>query len=250
MITNKLAIDRDVLTKIGDAVRAADNSEDLIPIPVLARRVAGVYEAGVKNEYDRFWDAYQQNGTKSDYAMAFAGSSWTKETFKPKYMIRPTTGNQYMMFARTGIDVLDETVLDTSQLAVFAMSFYSSNRLREITIDISNLTAFSDAFNYDSALETVALKNVPETCDFTGGFQSCIKLTNFTVTGTIGGSHLNLQWSKQLSHASIKNIIEHLSTTSSAKSVTLSKTAVEAAFTAEEWTVLVNTRSNWTINLV
>ena len=46
-----------------------------------------VYEAGKKAEYDRFWDAYQENGQPKQYFYAFAGIGWTDETFKPKHDI-------------------------------------------------------------------------------------------------------------------------------------------------------------------
>jgi hypothetical protein len=67
--------------------------------------------------------------------------------------------------------------------------------------------------------------------------------------GTVSVSGLNLQWSTKLSKASITSIINCLSSTTSGLSITLSKTAVDNAFTAEEWAALENTKHNWTIAL-
>lgn len=203
---------------------------------------------GGDNYYDTFWDAYQENGNRTQYDMLFAGLGWTKEIFKPKYTIRPgSAGNQYMMFARTGIEVLDETVLDTSQVTAFSMSFYSSSFLKSVTIDIRNLKSFGDAFNYDGELETVVLKNVPETCNFTGGFSGCYKLTNFIVTGTIGGTTLDLSAASLLTDASVQCIIDHLKdrTGTTAATLTFHKTvggkltqAQKDAISAKNWTLV------------
>jgi hypothetical protein len=203
---------------------------------------------GEKAEYDRFWDAYQDYGNRSEYGMLFAGYGWTKETFKPKYLIRPgSTGNHYMMFARTGIEVIDETIIDTSQVTAFAMSFYNSSILKSATIDIRNLKEFKDAFNFDSVLETVMLKNVPETCNFVGGFDGCRKLTNFTVTGIIGGTNLKLHDSAGLTEESVQNIIDHLKDRTGLPAVTLTfhatvggklTAAQKAEITAKNWTLV------------
>lgn len=207
----------------------------------------GTEQGGGDNYYDTFWDVYQENGNRTDYSMLFGGAGWTTETFKPKYLIKPGgTGNHYMMFARTGVEVLDERVLDASQATAFSMSFYNSSKLRSITIDLSSLTALADTFNYDGNLETVVLKNVPETCNFTGGFSGCNKLTNFTVTGVIGGTALNLSWSPLLTDASVQNIIDHLKDRTGTTSATLTfhntvggnmTQAQKDAISAKNWTL-------------
>ena len=57
----------------------------------IAENEQAVFEAGVKSEYDRFWDVYQENGNMTYYAYAFAGVGWTQSVFKPKYNIEPVT---------------------------------------------------------------------------------------------------------------------------------------------------------------
>ena len=85
---------------------------------------------------------------------------------------------------------------------------------------------------------------------FNGAFDTCNSLENLTIEGTIGQNGLNLQWSTKLSRASIESIANALSSTTSGLSITLSKTAKEAAFTDTEWADLIATKSNWTINLI
>ena len=68
----------------------------------VAEDMPKVYEAGQKSEYDRFWDAYQQNGTRTDYQRCFGGLAWTAETLRPKYDIRPTYGGGASMFQYCG----------------------------------------------------------------------------------------------------------------------------------------------------
>jgi hypothetical protein len=169
-----------------------------------------------------------------------------------------------MSFAFSNVGKIDESVLDTSQLKRLSMTFYQWNSITtdnvtDITIDISSLTAMIDTFNYNRMLETLVLKNVPETCNFTGGFDGCIGLKNLTITGTIGGTTFNLKSSKSLTKESIISVIDHLSTTATNVTATFSLEAVNKAFetsegandgsTSSEWITLIGTKSNWTIAL-
>ena len=199
-------------------------------------------------QYHRFWDAYQDYGNRNIYDLAFSGEGWTNKTFKPKYIIRPTKNQTYMMFARTGVEVIDESFLDTSQCTGFTMSFYMTGNLKSATIDVTSLTNFNSAFSSDWNLETVVIKNVQENCKFDGCFGGCSKLANLTITGIIGGSAVDLSASP-LSKDSILSVFNALSTTATGLTVTFQKAAVNAAFTTEEWDALVATKSNWTYAL-
>ena len=53
----------------------------------IAQNQQAVYDAGKQAEYDRFWDEYQKNGTRTNYYYAFAGSGWNTKTYAPKYPI-------------------------------------------------------------------------------------------------------------------------------------------------------------------
>ena len=50
------------------------------------------FDEGKQAEYDRFWDAYQENGNRTDYRNAFVGYFWNKETLRPKYTCKVVDG--------------------------------------------------------------------------------------------------------------------------------------------------------------
>ena len=98
------------------------------------------------------------------------------------------------------------------------------------------------------------------TGSFNSVFLNAHSLKNVVFLGSIANGGLDLQWSTQLSKASITSLINALSETTSALSVTLSRTAVNAAFetsagakdgvSSAEWATLIATKPNWTISLV
>ena len=75
----------DFLTSLADTFRSKLGTTRTINPQDFDSKVSEVYEKGVSDEYDRFWDAYQDNGNRTDYRMAFCSTSWTEENFKPKY---------------------------------------------------------------------------------------------------------------------------------------------------------------------
>ena len=116
-------------------------------------------------------------------------------------------------------------------------------------IDTTSTTTIVDTFSYAYNLRTIDLLKLKSNGSQTiGGFTSCNSLKNITIEGTIG-ENANFKDSP-LSKESIENIIECLSATATGKTLTLKKTAKEAAFTAEEWATLTATKTNWTISLV
>lgn len=231
----------------------------------------GKSEGGGDNHYDRFWDAYQDYGNPKDYSMAF-GSSWTEEIFKPKYDIVPT--NAYMIFRtnKMNIDLVEYLndigiILDLSKATNTQYMFNGSSFTRIGAVDVSgstNSTPLDSVFTNCRSLVTID-KIIPKTATggyntFSSTFGNCNALENVTFEGTISTNGLNLQYSKNLSHDSIVNIINVLSTTTSGLSITLSKEAVNKAFetsvdladgvTSAEWLDLIATKQNWTISLV
>lgn len=232
-----------------------------------------VYEAGKQAEYDAFWDTYQQNGEKGDYAYSFAGHGWTYDNFKPKYDISPTNLNTCFHGFFSGVsgsakyvdfvDLLEKcgVTLDTSRCTNFASTFMSSYITRLGVIDLRSATRSISGTFYASFLVTIEKIIISENIAFTNNaFQNAGSLENLTFEGVIGQSGLNLQWSTKLSRASIENVIGCLSSTTSGLTVTLSREAVDYAFESEEdrgdgswsseWSALVDTKPNWTISLV
>ena len=234
-----------------------------------------VFEAGQKSEYDRFWDTYQCNGERNIYYYGFSGAGWNEETFKPKYKIVPKAGQTTTqgMFAGfsanngiSGIKIVDFTklseMIDFSQ-ATTAPNTFDSAYIKNLTVDFSNLTSMNSTFalNNGGNVDGIIIKVSEKCTSFSNAFYNNYNLKNicFTEDSIIAGS-INFKWSSGLYKASIINIINTLSFTTSAYTVTFSKTAVNNAFettagaadgtTSQEWANLIATKSNWTISLV
>jgi hypothetical protein len=257
------------LKAIADAIRAKTGKSAPLNLDQMAEGVNEVYEAGKssggggyeegkKAAYNEFWDAYQENGKRTHYSYAFAGFGWTVDNFKPKYNIVPehATG-MFTQFVKR-IDLVSHLesigiTIDLSQVINADNVFYSSNFTRIGEVNFTSLNKISHAFSYCGSLVTIDKIIVTENLVFSNVFVNCKVLEEVCFEGVIGQNGLNLQFSTQLSKASITSIINALSTTTSGLTVTLSKTAVESAFgstTSAEWTSLIGTRSNWTISLV
>ena len=196
-------------------------------LTAIAANQQAVFDAGAKSEYDRFWDAYQNKGNNKFYVYAFAGERWNDNTYNPKYTIVPT-GNCQMMYIQSG-------VTDT-----------------KVTIDLDRATVtnctsmFKDAAN----LKTIQLLKVRDTIPMHDHFSGCSKLENITIEGTIGRI---VNMSKcPLSRVSIESVVSALSGTATVDTVngkeltaTFKASAVNAAFTAEEWAALTASKPNW-----
>jgi hypothetical protein len=218
-----------------------------------------VYEAGKKAEWNEFWDAIQQNGTRGDYSYAFR--FFADSSFYPKYDIQPTSA--IGMFGSSNIVDLKQRLLDcgvtldfskTTNLSYMFSPCYTI--IRVPTITATSATTLEYMFSNDNQLieiEKIVLKS-DGTQSLFRTFRWCAQLEQLTIEGVIG--HINgidLQSSTKLSKASITSVVNALSTTTSGLTATFSKTAVESAFgstTSEEWLALVATKSNWTISLV
>lgn len=224
------------------------------------------YADGKQAEYKAFWDAYQENGNRTNYRHAFAGKGWTAENFKPKYDIRPKTDGSYMMFYFSEIsgDLVQmledcDVYLDFSGVNVWAQYTFCQSKITRLgKMDLHNATMLAWTFS-DTPLHTIDELVVSKTTGFEGAFNNCVDLENLTISGTIGKSGLKFQWSTKLSKASIESIIHHLDLTegSPARSITLSLTAVNNAFEGgadgDEFNNLCATPrafGNWTISLV
>lgn len=227
------------------------------------------YEEGKQAEYDRFWDAYQQNGNKQTYTSTFCGESWTPETFVPKYDVVPVTSATHLFGQKAlmGCD-LDEIAanvgvrIDFSKSSHLSEVFFYSGIAKVGVFDTRNAATVHNTFAYATLLETIRLLILKEDGSQSfndASFRNCVKLSDITIAGKIGFS-INFQWSTLLSKDSIVSIANALSTTVSGNTLTLSQTAVNNAFetsegaadgsTSDEWTALIDSKSNWTIILV
>lgn len=222
-------------------------------------------EIGKQAEYDAFWDAYQHShGAPVSHNYTFASDSWTDESFKPKYDIvigigssgaNTFWGNQATNIAET----LEKqgVRLDTT-LCGFAGGMFQTAKTKRIPeLNFTHAQDYSTnglQYTFTNCLvETIDKIIVVENLKFHSTFQGCANLKNIVFEGVIGQA-INFQWSTLLSHDSIVNIINTLSTTASGQTATFSKTAVNNAFTGgsdgSEWQTLIDTKKNWAFSLV
>lgn len=223
-------------------------------LTAIAENQEKVYEAGQKSEYDRFWDTYQQNGTRRRYARAFSGEGWTNDVFRPKYDIVGYYDCREM-FRATGLtgdltQLLNGRVLDTSRAGEMFDFFSQADKLTRVgPLSMHACKSNSNGTFYKcTALETVDCFIVTEYTTFKNSFVDCTSLQNLTIEGTIAND-IDLS-ACPLSFSSILSVLEALSATVTGKTATFKQTAVNAAFSIAEWEALAATKSNWRIDLV
>lgn len=222
----------------------------------IAENEQRVYEAGIESgkqtEYDRFWDAYQQNGNLVNYENAFGGKGWTAETFRPKYDIRPT--GAYMMFRSFGgsVDLVEHLrtlgiTLDLSNCTNFQYFFQWSNITRIGEVDIRQAKGSTTSmFAYATSLRTIDLLKVAETNTTMNIFDSCYELQNITIEGVVA-ANIGFQNSSKLNDASIDSIIAALKDRNGTSTLTFTvHKDVYARMVANGKDALV-TAKNWTL---
>ena len=220
---------------------------------------------GKQAEYDKFWDKYQDNGNRTNYTYAFRDKYWTDEIFNPKYDLILTQCSS--MFQSSGITNLASKLkekgikLDTSGCTTLLQMFQSSQVKDIPELNASNCTSLSYTFGSEK-VETIEKLIISEKLTVVGNaFNKAYTLKHCIFDGVLAvtGTGMNLKDCILLDKESITSLVNILSTTTSGLTVTLSLTAVNKAFeTSEnandgrnstEWQTLVNTKTNWTINL-
>ena len=217
------------MTAIADAIRDKTGNTDLLGLDDMAENVPKVYDAGVQSEYDRFWDNYQQNGNRRNYWGAFSLWFWTDEVFNPKYPLNVSDNGTYIFYSNSVITHIPEITFTASQLAYVCQG---ASRLEII--------------------DKITLKN-DGTQQIYSPFEGCSALREIRWGGVIG-DNLSFKDSPLLSAESLASTVEHLSTTSSGKTLTVSQTAVNNADWSTtdyaDWAALIATKTNWTFSLV
>lgn len=178
-------------------------------------------EQGKQAEYNSFWDAYQDNGNRTNYKRAFSGAYWNDITYNPKYPVNAT--------ARTGGEEL----------------FISSN-ITDTKVDVLANNNFSSyLFAACSLLKTIRKLVVDENTVFPRWFDSCNSLENITIEGTIA-ANIDIHWSP-LTHDSLMSIINALMDYSGSETTytcTLGATNLAKLTDAEK---TIATEKGWTL---
>ena len=229
-----------------------------------------VYEAGKKDQYNEFWDSYQQNGNRVDYIYGFYRLSC--EYLHPKYKvipksIKPNDGTvsyepkyHNLVYGCTNLKKIEKAYFDLSQykneLGYNSNSSYgnyytfaNNPKLEEIEDVGMQPYAYYNTFRWCSKLHTIEIIRSNEKTLFDQQvFHNCYELQNIKIEGVIA-SNISFHDNPKLTKDSITSIVNALSVTTGA-TLTLKKTAVNNAFTTDEWTLLKNTKPNWEIKLV
>jgi len=181
---------------------------------------------GMQTAYDLFWDTFQQNGERYMYNGAFSSNNWTDQTYNPKYPI----------------------IAEGSSRA--GGMFNNSTKITDTRVPITIKSgSHSGLFNYCTGLRRVRKITLGDGVTITGTpFIWCSALEDIEFEGVIAFD-IDFRYSP-LNRGSISNIIEHLSDTATEKTATFKKSAKESAFTDEEWSKLISSKSNWTISVV
>lgn len=207
-------------------------------------------DAGRQAEYDRFWDVFQDYGNRTDYDAAFFRSGFNEINFFPKYDLIPTSLIQSFMNSKIKnlkqILVDAGVVLDTSNCTNFYYAFYASSITHFPDIDLRKATNCEYMFR-DSLATTIDKLIVCDKNNLSKSFANALNLENIVFEGTIG-QNVDLHWSP-LTKASIESVMAALSDTASGMTASFQQSAVNGAFTADEWLALVAAKPNWTITL-
>ena len=181
----------------------------------IAENEQKVYEAGKTKEWNDFWDAYQDGGTRTSYMYAFSHPNWNDVTFKPKYDIKPT-GKANSMFYNARITnlktLLDEigVQLDTSGVTDAGSMFYITHTDCIPTIDLTGCDNIVNTFanTYCPTIEKIILRD-DGTQTYNQPFLNYSDLKNIVIEGVIGKGFSMAQCSK-LTVDSMKSVIAAL----------------------------------------
>lgn len=199
-------------------------------------------EQGKKDEYDRFWDSFQQNGQRTDYNYAFYGVGWTNETYNNKYIPKPKTArNMYSYSEFTGrIDV------DMS-ICTDATGMFSRVSCSEIgVLDLRSLgfsTYFIEVCPNLTKIEKIIVTKTAVLNDFC--FNNIPLLTRVIIEGEIG-SKWNMRNAVSLDNESVQSVIDCLIDLTGQESQTLTfHNNVGKKLTEEQKATIA--AKNWTL---
>ena len=254
-----MSVQQEKFLEIADAIREKTGTTELIKPCEFAGKIKDVHDAGKQSAYDAFWDAFQQNGNRTNYCASF-GCGWTKDLFRPKYEMHPTSA--YMMFWNNMGEYItvedfdafckeNNIVLDFSQCtnATYALATLHAKHFG--VLDFSKCTAMSTLFyshNWGGGVETIdELKSSETTVFHSSTFAHATNLTTLTISGVIANNGFNVSKNTKLTHESLMSIINALkdySGTTTTKTVTLGAENL-TKLTDEEKAIA--TSKNWSL---
>lgn len=260
------------LTDIGDAIREKEGSAELIPpleMPARIEALGGEYDEGYADgaasvpKYNEWGNLY-----------LFSLNVFTQREAVLN-LPRSTTLNKFL-YVKTNEDInttVEHLTINCPNAVVSILSFldgdrpYLDNTLKKLTlnVDTSQATRAKYAFFILAAVEEIDgtpldLSGIPsdDNIELLNFFQNAINLREVRFKGSIN-TVMSMN-NKKLSKNSMLSLVPCLSDEAAGKTLSVSHTAVNAAFetsegaadgsTSEEWTALVESKPNWTIALL
>jgi hypothetical protein len=155
-------------------------------LTTIAENEQKVYESGKKAEYDRFWDNFQNNGTRTDYNYGF--NNWEDECIYPKYDMKPKTSERFLYVST--IKNLKQRLVDCGVILDFSSSTTVNNMFAYCyqLEELPELNLSSRANNGHSifrdckklhTIDKIILGDRP-TATYTQWFGNCTALQNVT----------------------------------------------------------------------
>lgn len=207
-----------------------------------------------KSWYDEFWDGIQNYGNRISYQDGF--KEWSGfEELNTKYPIKSITLYATFSGCRSlkRLPIVECANSDGLFDSCYG-AFTQCENIESIDFDVTNKATtmpWQATFYNCKKLKRIKKIVVLENQVFVKlTFDLCEALEDITIEGTIGQNGFDIHWSTLLSADSLKSIINALSTTTTGLTITLPTTAqanYEAVYGTGSWSVLVATRSNWTI---
>ena len=224
-------------------------------LATIAENEQKVFDSGKKAEYDFFWGVAQEDGSRINYQLAFSGSLWNNETFKPKYDMRPN--NAERMFHTTSIngdlvEILENlgVVIDTSQCTVMTQMFSYAPKITRVgvihTEKAPSLVMMFYAADRLVTIDKLILKD-DGSQNLNNAFYNAKELKNITIEGKIGHSGLSLDTAPKLTHESLMSFINALfdfSATGGTHTATFGSTNLAKLTDAEK---AIATQKGWTL---
>lgn len=222
-------------------------------LTTIAENEPKVFEAGKKSQYDEFWDAYQQNGTRTNYSGAFAGVAWDTTTLKPKYDIVPAQATQMFRDLKLQVNISDYFKnqgidLDFSKATSFSEFLIWAQITGLGEVDTRSASNINYAFTYAQKLQAIDLLILKEdgSQTFNGAFNQCLALRDITIQGVIGNDVV-INNSPLLTIESMRSVISALKdyrNTGATKTLTLHATTKALLTDADKATI---TQKGWTL---
>lgn len=157
-------------------------------LQTIAENMQRVYDAGASTgggDYSEFWNAYTQNGTRTNWNNAFFGYGWSDLTYKPLSKI---SNIKYCntMFSQANITDI------------------------KVTLDLTNTTGASSMFLSSTNLKTIPMLIVHKDLVFSNTFKGCTNLENLTIQGVIGKNGFDVSDSAKLTKVSLLSVLNAL----------------------------------------